>query len=269
MFQSPPPSLNSRGSRQKPFKTYSRVHRLSEDGHEMTGEAPTRVDNRRERRKAARRTTRDNATEGNTEHDLGELKASCHTTAKNHKRGSVDIGNALGFQRDSSDLIGPTGGHPGEHPKPSLEPSRIRLPEISPIKDKQPPETGLPAGDQRGYLMRTARSLPAVTPRKLRRINSDLLPLETSNLETLTLTQSLRTDAPKVYRMLNMTACYDTYVNCGRLEAGLDMTMGSEDVTELETRLKCILSSWTAGERTDAHIELNLLSGFKGKSKQV
>ncbi|RKU42790.1 hypothetical protein DL546_003476 [Coniochaeta pulveracea] len=54
-------------------------------------------------------------------------------------------------------------------------------------------KSSLPSGDPRAYLMRRSCSMPATTPRKLRRLNSCVLPLETTpaGYELYNLTQTM------------------------------------------------------------------------------
>jgi hypothetical protein len=81
--------------------------------------------------------------------------------------------------------------------------------------------------------------------------------------------QTTSVNITRLARRLNTAAVYDTYVCKGTLEEGLDKTMGSTEVARIEGRLRAILATRAPDVGTESQIELNLLSGLKGKSKQT
>lgn len=126
-------------------------------------------------------------------------------------------------------------------------------------------------GDSRAYLMRRQRSTADAQKRgrkPLRRIKTDRLPLETvpGEDETQDLVQTIAPDAEKLAHAFENMAAIDNYIVTGCLQTSLDADMGSKDVSEVEVRLRDIVSTWTQvamGEKMD--VDIDLLSLIKGK----
>lgn len=127
-------------------------------------------------------------------------------------------------------------------------------------------------GDSRKYLMRRQRS-EAEHRRKGRqppkRAKSDRLPLEKvpakEGIQHVVLT--IAPDMDKVGEMSEDTAVYDIFCADCRTELRLSDEMGLDDVTEIETRLKSVLSAWTEkmlGEKTE--VVLDIRRQVKGKA---
>ena len=231
MLQSPPQSIAPRARR--PTGTWSCMY-----NHERL-----RLRMRRQMMNQARLTTGDDMTQGR-----GQAKGSTTT-----------------FPESAADWARPAGTHP-----PRRDWYTHNRPQTSAARDKEPQGMGLPTtGGLRTCAMGRPHPLPGTTSRKIRRLNTELLPLEACSQDTPRLMQTTSVNITRLARRLNTAAVYDTYVCKGTLEEGLDKTMGSTEVARIEGRLRAILATRAPDVGTESQIELNLLSGLKGKSKQT
>lgn len=127
-------------------------------------------------------------------------------------------------------------------------------------------------GDLRKYLMR--RQLSEAEHRRsgrqtLKRTKTDRLPLEKTpdeyGIQHLVLT--VVPDTERLVSASSYTTGYDTFFGDCRSELSLTEEMSLDDVTEVETRLRSILSVWTEkilGEKTE--VQLDIRSQVKGKA---
>lgn len=127
-------------------------------------------------------------------------------------------------------------------------------------------------GDSRKYLMKRQRS-EAEHRRSgrqtIKRTKTDRLPLEkiSNQDEIQRLVLTVVSDSEKLGSALSDTTEHDTFCSDCRSELSLTEEMDLDDVTEIETRLKSILSAWTEkvlGAKTE--VKLDIRSQVKGKA---
>ncbi|EAA34508.1 hypothetical protein GE21DRAFT_983 [Neurospora crassa] len=113
------------------------------------------------------------------------------------------------------------------------------------VEGEEGVEAALPTNDPRGYLIRRQQSL-ADKPqrRKIQRLKTNLLPLETTPLgsETHQLALTLLVDPQTLARSMVRTSLLDSYLIEGALEDTLVNNMSPEEFTALESRVKLLLS---------------------------
>ncbi|KAK3488659.1 uncharacterized protein B0T23DRAFT_421551 [Neurospora hispaniola] len=113
------------------------------------------------------------------------------------------------------------------------------------VEGEEGVEAALPTNDPRGYLIRRQQSL-ADKPqrRKIQRLKTNLLPLETTPLgfETHQLALTLLVDPQTLARSMVRTSLLDSYLIEGALEDTLVNSISPEEITALESRVKLLLS---------------------------
>ncbi|KAK3397669.1 hypothetical protein B0T20DRAFT_499358, partial [Sordaria brevicollis] len=124
--------------------------------------------------------------------------------------------------------------------------NRKTFDDLSIIRDCQKsPEASLAKNDPRNYLMRRQRSL-ADNPqrRKIQRLKTNLLPLETTPLgfETHKLALSVHINPQTLARNMAKTGLLDSYLIEGAVEDSFRNRLSQEEVATLETRVKFLLT---------------------------
>lgn len=139
-----------------------------------------------------------------------------------------------------------------------------------------PARTGLDEGDSRCYLMRRQKSMeqPSKTrrPPTLRRMKTDLLPLETTaqGAQTQSLVQVLPIGSESISAAGSRLSWFDKYVLTGVVEEGLDMSMGAEAIEEIEDRLREVFEEWKEdGHGEVEELRIQLKSCLKGKQLAI
>ncbi|KAH8675520.1 hypothetical protein BX600DRAFT_534972 [Xylariales sp. PMI_506] len=144
----------------------------------------------------------------------------------------------------------------------------------SKVAVEEPIATSLVSGDPRAYLLRRQKSMAISRekgqPNKIRRIRSNLLPLE--NIPTgdqiHNVTMPIQVDSYRLPQILKSLENYDKYLTEGDIEEALDIDLG--ETRRIEQRLDETLATWVesvTGERAD--IKSGLTSVVKGKGRDV
>ncbi|KAK3695198.1 hypothetical protein B0T22DRAFT_368800 [Podospora appendiculata] len=99
------------------------------------------------------------------------------------------------------------------------------------------------AEDSRRYLIRRQRSMVRDSRKKLRRLRTDLLPLETipRGFETYTLMLTMEADSCHLVKQLVDVSRFDKYLKDGQLPSGLESSAEGE-AAALEARVRALLS---------------------------
>lgn len=255
MLQSPPPSIAPRS--RKPTGAWPRIHNPQRPGpridHQMMDQTRLIIGDDMSPGAILSRL------QGST--SVSEASSSATGTVRGRGLAS---GSTTNFPKSAADWTRPAGRHPPR--RDWYTPDRLQT---SAATKKEPQGTGLPIGGGRSSVLgRPHHPLPGTTARKIRRLNTELLPLEACSQDTLRLMQTTSVNIRRLTRWLNTAADYDTYVGKGTLEEGLDKSMGSAAVIRIEDRLRELLATWAPDVGTESQIELNLRSGLKGKSRQ-
>lgn len=108
--------------------------------------------------------------------------------------------------------------------------------------DKSAVLSGLPSGDPRAYLMRRECSLPATTPRKLRRVKSCMLPLETTpeGEETQSLVQTMQVDVQKLCE--SDASKHGRYVPDATVDNDMNRRISQTQMEEIQSQVRELLS---------------------------
>jgi hypothetical protein len=109
-------------------------------------------------------------------------------------------------------------------------------------KDNAAVKIGLPSGDPRVYLMRKECSMPATTPRKLKRVKSCMLPLETTPAgeETYNLARTMQIDMEKLFQSVAGNNGY--YVPGATFDVDMECTVSQIGFEEMQHRVRELLS---------------------------
>lgn len=124
-------------------------------------------------------------------------------------------------------------------------------------KDEVVVKTGLPRGDSRAYLLAKESSLPATTTRRLRRVKSCKLPLETTPVgeETHNLLQTLQIDMQELCRSFEQSH----YVAEGLAENVLGHPISQTEFRDIEHRVRELLSKMGLDElHSGCQVEFNI-----------
>ncbi|KAI0483062.1 hypothetical protein GGR56DRAFT_222716 [Xylariaceae sp. FL0804] len=218
-----------------------------------------------------------------------------HGLATQGARGQTDLEEmftsarrSLNYQISQAEAIQQVAG-PGqvEHHEDYQE-QRPRRPPFRPLQantgqdvnsraeDKEPIKTSLPTGDPRAYLLRRQKSMAAEEgrpgPRKIRRMKSNLMPLENilpdQQLHSVATTLSIGVQS--LPGLMEIFRGLDLYVLEGALEDGLDMAL--EEGRDVEERLKELLTAYTGKENVDDDENvagINIASLLKGKGAAI
>ncbi|KAI1498854.1 hypothetical protein F5X99DRAFT_411680 [Biscogniauxia marginata] len=135
--------------------------------------------------------------------------------------------------------------------------------------DKKPIMTTLADGDPRTYLLRRQKSI-AANPRKLRRVKSSLMPLESippgDQTHSLTWVTSVSTQV--LLASTRRLRRYDRYVTEGSLEDGLEMSIAEGRLVEERIKeLLAVLNSEVKGG--EGEMQVNFTSLLKGKGVAI
>ncbi|RYP78523.1 hypothetical protein DL771_000476 [Monosporascus sp. 5C6A] len=172
--------------------------------------------------------------------------------------------------------ISPANNQRNEVRKPfsQLRSTNVQLNAQPSTQDKEPIKTTLPSGDPRAYLLRRQKSAAAdiasgARP-KLRRLKSNLMPLENVPTDHQTHSLVLRSDCniQQLLSWVKQVQSYDKYMTEGELEAGIDMSL--DEGRRIEARLKALLPPQVENDSDEGKVvELNLGSLLKGKGPGV
>lgn len=137
----------------------------------------------------------------------------------------------------------------------------VQPPQAQPdvLRDKVAVKAGLSPGDPRAYLMRKEYSLPATTPRKLRRVKSCMLPLETTPAgeETHNLVQAVHVNMEELCEMFDIYRCQ--YLTDATVDNALVRAMDGNDLKEVCHRVTELLSNLgLVGPDNGCQIEFNV-----------
>ncbi|KAI0136416.1 hypothetical protein BJ170DRAFT_601639 [Xylariales sp. AK1849] len=141
-------------------------------------------------------------------------------------------------------------------------------------EDKEPIPTLLPSGDPRAYLLRRQKSVAAAestsNPKKLRRMKSNLLPMENIPIDGQIhgLILPAHVNMQYLSESVAFIERYDKYVIEGDVTEALDIDLSESRI--IEERLDMLLSNWSeklTGETVE--VESNLSALLKGKGVEV
>lgn len=124
-------------------------------------------------------------------------------------------------------------------------------------KDEVVAKTGFPCGDSRAYLLAKESSLPATTTRRLRRVKSCMLPLETTPAgeETHNLVQTLQIDMQELCRSFEQSH----YVLEGSADNVLGQPISQTESKDIEHCVRGLLSKMELDELdSSCQVEFNI-----------
>ncbi|KAI1188890.1 hypothetical protein F5B17DRAFT_451117 [Nemania serpens] len=177
------------------------------------------------------------------------------------------------------------GVHGGEPQRRHQQPSRQRQPfsilQTNTFRNNEPPQedhepiaTTLPTGDPRVYLLRRQKSMAVAengpNPRKLRRLKSSLLPLEsiTPEYHLHDLSCTTRISSAILDELVQWMRKYDEYVIHGTFSDGLDLSLA--DARAVEMQLQKLLAEQkeniSNGGADNDQVIIDLQAILKGKS---
>ncbi|KAI2635505.1 hypothetical protein GGS21DRAFT_85522 [Xylaria nigripes] len=140
----------------------------------------------------------------------------------------------------------------------------------APTEVHVPIATTLPTGDPRAYLLRRQKSIAAeesgARPKRLRRLKSCLMPLETIPIEyqTHSLSWAMGLDGRVLNELVHQIREYDEYIIYGTLVDGIDMSL--DEGHEIESRVRKLLAEKGRNvEDENGEATINLEAVLKGK----
>ncbi|KAI1866543.1 hypothetical protein JX265_007844 [Neoarthrinium moseri] len=148
------------------------------------------------------------------------------------------------------------------------------VPQDDAIADQEPIRTTLPSGDPRAYLLRQQKFMATDVgkgrPRKFRRAQSNLMPLQNTPLESQTygLMLFFKARIEQFPKSMDHMKIYDKYIVEGDVEDGLDVDLG--EARRIEQRLDTVLAGWServTGERLDVGSQLS--AQLRGQNIEV
>ncbi|TGJ81046.1 hypothetical protein E0Z10_g7728 [Xylaria hypoxylon] len=147
----------------------------------------------------------------------------------------------------------------------------------APQDDREPIATTLTIGDPRAYLLRRQKSMTAegsgTKPKKLSRVKSSLMPLESTSPEYYihVLSSTVSIGSPALNELVRWVRKYDEYIIYGTLVDGLEMNLF--DGRAVESRLQKLLAEQKENigyeDTGNDPVIIDLQAKLKGKSVLV